>query len=99
MKKLFETWAFDSYLTVKQKKWEINIKNSKQNKLCQESWLNEAVAGWDRVRKLNGFEERYLAWILLLQDETLVQEMKYLASHFCCFFGIMLHRNLEYLYI
>ena len=47
---------------------------------------------WDHVRKLNAFEERHLAWILLLKDET-----KYWASHFSCFFGIMLGRNLEYL--
>ena len=44
-------------------------------------------------------EDHYLAWVLLLQDETLVQVAKYLASHFCCFPGIMLHRNLEYLHI
>ena len=63
------------------------------------SCLGDVVAGWDRVRKLNAFEERYLASILLLRDETLVQVAKYLASHFCCFSGIMFCRNLEYLRI
>ena len=61
--------------------------------ILHESWLDKVVAGWNCVRKLNAFEECYLAWILLLQDETLVPEMKYLALHFCCFSGIMLHRN------
>ena len=51
------------------------------------------VAEWDCVRKLNAFEEHYLAWILLLHDETLVQEAIYLASHFCYFSGIILGRN------
>ena len=27
-------------------------------------------AGWDLVKELNAFEEHYLAWILLLRDET-----------------------------
>ena len=36
---------------------------------------------------------------LLLQCETLVQEMKYLALDFCCFSGIMLCRNLEFFHI
>ena len=47
--------------------------------ILQGSWLGEVVAGWNRVRKLNAFEEHYLAWILLSWDETLVQETKYLA--------------------
>ena len=67
--------------------------------LLQESSLDEVVAKWDSVSKLNAFEERYLASILLLQDETLVQETKYLASQFCCFSKIMLHRNSEWLRI
>ena len=67
--------------------------------ILHKNWLAEVVAEWDRVRKLNAFEDSYLAWIFLLQDETLVQETKYLALHFCCFSGIMLHRNLEYLSI
>ena len=33
-----------------------------------ESWLGKVVVGWDHVTKLNAFEERYLAWILLPQD-------------------------------
>ena len=66
--------------------------------ILHESWLGEVVPGWDRVTKLNAYEEGYLSWILLLRDETLVQETKYLASHFC-FSGIMLRRNLEYLRI
>ena len=57
--------------------------------ILQKSLLGKVVAGWDRVRKLNAFGE-YLAWMLLLQDETLVLETKYLASHFCCFSGIIL---------
>ena len=67
--------------------------------ILHESWLGEVVAGWDRVRKLNAFEEHYLAWILWLREETLVQEKKYLASHFCFYSGIMLHRDLEYFHI
>ena len=67
--------------------------------ILHESWLGEMVAGWDLVKKLNAFEERYLAWILLLWDETLVQETKYLALSFRCFSGIMLCGNLEYLHI
>ena len=67
--------------------------------ILHESWLGEMVAGWDLVKKLNAFEERYLAWILLLWDETLVQETKYLALPFRCFSGIMLCRNLEYIHI
>ena len=64
-----------------------------------EGSLGEVVAGWGGVRKLNAFEESYLAWILLLQVETLVQETKHLASHFCCYSRIMLRSNLEYLRI
>ena len=41
-----------------------------------EKWLGEVVASCDRVWKLNTFEERYLAWILLLRDETLIKETK-----------------------
>ena len=67
--------------------------------LLQESSLDKMVAEWDSFSKLNAFEERYLASILLLQDETLVQETKYLASQFCCFSKIMLRRNIEYLRI
>ena len=67
--------------------------------ILHENWLGKVVAGWYQVRKLNAFEECYHAWILLLQDETLVQEAKYLASNFWCFSGIMLRRNLEYLCI
>ena len=67
--------------------------------ILDESWLGEKVAGWDCVRKLNAFEECYLAWILLLRDETLVQEAKYFTSHVCCSYGIKLCRNLEYLRI
>ena len=53
------------------------IKNAKHKTYLvsgtmQESWLGKVVAGWDSVRKLYAFEERYLAWILLLQDETVV---------------------------
>ena len=66
--------------------------------LLQESSLDKVVAEWDSFSKLNAFEERYLASILLLQDETLVQETKYLASQFC-FSKIMLRRNIEYLRI
>ena len=48
--------------------------------ILQESWFGEMVAaGWDSVSKLNASKERYLAWMLLLQDETLVLEIKYLA--------------------
>ena len=64
--------------------------------ILHKSWLGEVVARWDCVRKLNAFEECYHAWILLLRDETLVQETKYLALHFCWFSGIILCRNLEY---
>ena len=67
--------------------------------ILQESWLGEVAAGSDSVRKLYAFEERYLAGISLLQDETLVQGTKYLALHFCCFSGITLCRNLEYIHI
>ena len=61
-----------------------------KHKWCQVCWtkvVGEGVAEWDHIRKLNTFEERYLAWTLLLQYETLVQETEYLASHFCCFLG------------
>ena len=64
--------------------------------ILHESWLGTLVAGWDCVRKLNAFEEGYLAWILLLRHETLVQVTKYLALYICCFSGIILHRNLKY---
>ena len=47
--------------------------------ILHESWFGEVVAGWDCVRKLNAFKEHYLTSILLLQDETLVLEMKYLS--------------------
>ena len=67
--------------------------------ILHKSWLGEVVAEEDRVTKLNAFEDRYLAWVLLSQDEALMQETQYLASHFCCFSGIMLCRNLEYLLI
>ena len=40
--------------------------------ILHESWLGTLVAGWDCVRKLNVFEEGYLAWILLLRDEIFV---------------------------
>ena len=46
--------------------------------ILHESFLGEVVAGWDRVRKLNAFEEYCLVWILLLRDDTLVQGTKYL---------------------
>ena len=49
--------------------------------VLHESWLGELNVGWDCVRKLHAFEERYLAWMLLLQDEILVQETKYFALH------------------
>ena len=32
-------------------------------------------------------------------EMKLVQDTKYLASHFCYFSGIMLHKNFEYLLI
>ena len=66
--------------------------------ILHESWLGEVDVEWNCVRKLNAFEECYLAWILLLWDKNLVQETKYLALHFCYFSGIMLCRNLEYLH-
>ena len=65
--------------------------------ILQESCLGEVVAWWDKVKKLNTFEEHYLASISLLRNETLMQGTKYLASDFCCFSRIMLRRNLEYL--
>ena len=34
--------------------------------ILQESWLGEVVAGWDRVRKLNAFEERDLACLSII---------------------------------
>ena len=67
--------------------------------ILHEIWLGDVLAGWDCVRKLNAFEEHCLAWILLLQNETLVEEKRYLALHFGCFSGIMLSRNLEHLCI
>ena len=104
LKKLFDTWTtFDSYLIAQQRVGEKYEKIKTKPKWCHlycmkvglVRWLDEIeVVGWDCVRKLNAFEE--LAWILLLQDETLVQETKYLAFHFCCFSGIMLCRNLGY---
>ena len=51
--------------------------------ILHKRWLGKMVVGLDHVRKLNAFEEHYLAGILFLQDETLVQETKYLALHFC----------------
>ena len=47
--------------------------------ILQQSFLGEVIAGWDSVRKLNASEERDPAWMLLLPNETLVQETKYLA--------------------
>ena len=46
--------------------------------ILHESWLGKVAAGWDRVRKLK-------PWILLLRDETLLKETKYLAFHFLPF--------------
>ena len=87
---------FDS---TKQNEGEIQkIQNLKQmmSGILYKSWLGEVIAGWYFVRKLNAFIEHYLAQILLLLwEETLVQETNYLALHFCYFFGIMLHRNLR----
>ena len=88
-----------SYINRVRQKYKIQNKKQIMSGVLHESWLAEVFTRWDRDRKLNAFEDCYCAWILLLQDETLVQEMKYLASHFCCFFGIMLHRNLEYFHI
>ena len=34
--------------------------------ILHESWLGELVAGWDRSRKLNAFEERYLACLNII---------------------------------
>ena len=39
--------------------------------ILHKNLLGEVLAGWDCVGKLNAFEECYLAWISLLQDETL----------------------------
>ena len=100
--KLFDTWIFDSYLTVIQNRMREKYKKIKniKHKWCQEHCMKIGlVAVWDYVRKLNALKQCYLAWILMLWDETLVQEKEYLASHFCCFSGIMLHRNLKYLWI
>ena len=44
--------------------------------ILQGSWFGEVVTGWDSARKLHASEELYLAWILLLRDETLVQQTK-----------------------
>ena len=33
--------------------------------IIHESWLGEVVAGWNCVRKLNSFEEHYLAWLII----------------------------------
>ena len=84
--------------------WERNIKGSKHKTymmwgILDESCFSEVVARWDRVGKLNAFEDLYLAWKLLLRDQFLMQETKYLTSHFCCFSGIMLLRNLKYIRI
>ena len=67
--------------------------------ILQESWLSKVVAGWDSVTKLYAFEEHYLAWILLLQDEILLQGAEYLTSYFSCFSRVILFRNLEWLCI
>ena len=32
------------------------------------SWLGKVISGWDHIRKLNAFEERFFAWILLIED-------------------------------
>ena len=55
--------------------------------ILHESWIGKVAARWDCLKKLNAFEEHYHAWILLLRNETLVQERKYLASLFCSFSG------------
>ena len=90
---------FDSFLAyfsyAKQSERKIQNKNMISS-ILHERWLGKVVAERDCVRILNAFEH-YPAWILLLRDETLVQETKYLASRFCCFSGIMLRRNSEYL--
>ena len=44
--------------------------------ILQGSWFGEVVVGWDSVKKLNASEELYLPWILLLRDETLMQQTK-----------------------
>ena len=48
-----------------------------------ESWRGGCRMG--RVRKLNAFSERYLAWILLLRDETLVARNQILSFAFLLF--------------
>ena len=102
LKRLFDTWTFDNYLTVIQNRLREKCKKNQNIKqmisgILHKRWLGKMVVGLDCVRKLNAFEEHYLAWILFLQDETLVQETKYLALHFCWFSEIMLCWNLEYL--
>ena len=88
LKKLFDTWTFDSYLTVQnrvRKKYK-KIQNIKhQWCLVNRAKVGEVVAGWGLVRKLNAFEERYLAWILLLRDETLVARNQILSFAFFLF--------------
>ena len=78
LKKLFDTQKFDSYMTIEKKtKQERNINNSKHKTwmmsgILHTSWLGKVISGWDHIRKLNAFEERFFAWILLIEDAFLL---------------------------
>ena len=79
MKKLFDTWTFDSYMTV--------IKNRVREKYkkFETSWLGKVVAGWDHVRKLNAFKEHYLAW-----SDTIVSRWNFCAGNEIFSFAFLL---------
>ena len=82
--------------------WEKHKKFKTKN--INNVWYTAWKLAWLGGCRMRSYQEIKCFWRMLsclnklLQDETLMQETKYLASHFC-FFGIMLHRNLEYLHI
>ena len=62
--------------------------------MLHERWLGKLISGWDRARKSNAFEERYLACLNIIVMRWNFGTSNEIASH-VCFSGIMLLRNLE----
>ena len=76
-------WQLIESYTKQSERETQKIQNIK-HKWCQEYCKKVSFMIWLQDEIVSG-KEHYLAWILLLRDETLEQRTKYLASHFLLF--------------
>ena len=86
LKNLFDTWAFDSYLTVRQNRVREKYKKFKAYNINDVRYIARKLA-WRGGFRIRSCQEIKFFWrtlsclnILSLRDETLMQETQYILS-------------------